>query len=96
MCSLKSSCTHTEGQMKSECIHEIIDFPKYHQKSLIDFCPEMLFRVGKLCTHLDRVALKIIKTYHMYLAYKTFQGRNLSHFLVVSWKIYDFINTFSH
>ena len=28
-----------KGHMKSECIYEIIDFPKYHQKNLIDFCP---------------------------------------------------------
>ena len=34
-----------KGQMKSECIYEIIDFPKYPQKNLIDFCPESLFRL---------------------------------------------------
>ena len=44
-----------KGQMKSECIYKIFDFPKYHQKHLIDFCPE--FRLGMLCTHLIRVAL---------------------------------------
>ena len=32
----------------------------------------------------------------MYLVYKTFQVRNLSNFLVVFWKIDDFINTFWH
>ena len=68
----------TKGQMKSECIYEIIDFPKYHWKNLIDFCHESLFRLGMLCTWLSRVALRIIKTNHMYLAHKTFQGRNLS------------------
>ena len=73
--------SYAKGQMKSECIYEIIDFPKYHQKNLIDFCPESLFRLGMLCTHLSRVALRIIKTNHLYLAYKTFQGRNLSNFL---------------
>ena len=60
--------------MKSECIYEIIDFPKYHQKILIDLCPERLFRLGMLCTHLSRVALRIIKINHMYLVYKTFGG----------------------
>ncbi len=69
-----------KGQIKSECIYEIIDFPKYHRKNLIDFCPERLFRLGMLCTHLSRVPLRIIKTSHMYLVYKTFQGRNLSNF----------------
>ena len=64
----------------SECTYEIINFPKYHRKNLIDFCPESLFRLGMLCPHLSRVALRIIKTNHMYLAYKTFQGRNLSNF----------------
>ena len=84
----------SKGQMKSECIYEIIDFPKYHQKDLIDFCPERLFRLGMLCTHLSRVDLRIIKTNHLYLVYKTFQARNLSNFLVAFWKIDDFINTF--
>ena len=28
-----------EGQIMSECIHKIIDFPNYHQINLIDFCP---------------------------------------------------------
>ena len=35
-----------KGQMKSECIYEIIDFPKYHRIYLIDFCPESLFRLS--------------------------------------------------
>ena len=60
--------TAAKGQMKSECIYEIIDFPKYHQKNLIDFSPESLFRLGMLCTHLSRVALRIIKTNHMCLS----------------------------
>ena len=55
-----------KGQMKSECIYEIIDFPKYHRKNLIDFCPVSLFRLGMLCTHLNSVPLRIIKTNHMY------------------------------
>ena len=55
----------SKGQMKSECIYEIIDFPKYHQKDLIDFCPERLFRLGMLCTHLSRVPFRIIKTNHI-------------------------------
>ena len=70
----------TKGQMKSECIYAFIDFPKYHQKKLIDFCLESLFKLGMLCTHLSRVSLGIIKTNCMYLVYKTFQGRNLSNF----------------
>ena len=71
---------HCKGQMKSEYIYEIINFPKYHQKYLINFCPESLFKLGMLCTHLSRVALRIIKTNHKYLVYKTFQGRNLPNF----------------
>ena len=75
--NLDSKLLATKGQIMSECIYEIIDFPKYHLKNLIDFCPESLYM---LCTHLSRVALRIIKTNHMYLVYKTFQGRNLSNF----------------
>ena len=29
----------TKGQLKSECIYEIINSPKYCLKDLIDFCP---------------------------------------------------------
>ena len=71
---------NSKGQMKSECIYEIIDSPKYHRKNLIDICPESLLRLGMLCTHLSIVALGIIKTDQMYLVYKTFQGRTLSIF----------------
>ena len=48
--SLLGSC---KGQMMSECIYEIIDFPKYHRKNLPDFCPENLLRLDLLCTHLS-------------------------------------------
>ena len=37
-----------KGQMKLEYIFEIIDFPKYRRKNLIDFYPESLFRLGML------------------------------------------------
>ena len=37
---------HTKGQIKSECIYEIIDFQKYHRKNLIDFCPGRFYRLG--------------------------------------------------
>ena len=36
-----------KGKMKSECINEIIDFAKHHQKNLIDFCPGRFYRLGK-------------------------------------------------
>ena len=29
-----------KGQIKSEWIYEVIDFPKYQLKNLKDFCPE--------------------------------------------------------
>ena len=86
--------TETKGQIMSECIYEIIDFPKYHQKNLIDFCPERLFRLGMLCTHLSRVAFRIIKTNDTYLVYKTFQGRNLSNFfggILENWWFHKYI-----
>ena len=37
---------YAKGQIKSESVYEIIDFPKYHQNILIDFCPESLFGLG--------------------------------------------------
>ena len=43
--SISHNRTHMciKGQMKSDCIYEIIDFPKYHRKKLINFCPKMFF-----------------------------------------------------
>ena len=67
------------------------------EKNLIDFCPETLLRLGMLCAHLSRVALRIIKTKHTFLLYKIFQGRKIYQiFSVVFWKIDDFMNTFRH
>ena len=28
-----------KGHIRSECVYEIVHFPKYHRKNLIDFCP---------------------------------------------------------
>ena len=36
---------HLKGQIKSEEIYEVIDFPNYQRKNLNDFCPESLFKV---------------------------------------------------
>ena len=36
----------SKGQIMSECIYEIIDFPKYHRKHLIDFCLGRFYRQG--------------------------------------------------
>ena len=88
-----TQAVHIKGQIKSEYVYEIIDYPKYHRNFLIDFCPESFFRLGMLRTHPSR----IIKTNHMYLVYKSFQGRNLSNFSGVFFfleKINDFTNTF--
>ena len=38
MC-LFSKQVHTKGQIKSERIYEIINFPKNDPKNLKDFCP---------------------------------------------------------
>ena len=78
--SLENTFQDFKGQMKSEYIYEIVDFPRSHSKNLIDVCFESLFRLGMLCTHLSRVVLRIIKTNYMYLVYKTFQCRNQSNF----------------
>ena len=37
---------HSKGQIMSECIYEIIDFPKYHRKNLTDFWPGRFYRLG--------------------------------------------------
>ena len=36
----------SKGQILSECIYKIINFPKYHRKILIDFCPGKFYRQG--------------------------------------------------
>ena len=66
---------------------------KIPPKNLIEFCPERLFILGMLCTDLSRVHLGIIKTNHMHLVYKTFQGGIIFGWI---WKIDDSINTFWH
>ena len=38
-----SACA--KGQIVSECNNEIIDFPKYHQNFLIDFCRGRFYRL---------------------------------------------------
>ena len=35
-----------KGQIMSECTYEIINFPKYHRKNLIDICPRRFHRLG--------------------------------------------------
>ena len=67
-------------QITSECIYEIIDFPKYHHNSLIDFCPERFYRQGTC----DLFWLFSRRLYSgeciTYLVWITFQGQNLSNF----------------
>ena len=41
--SLDPTC---KGQIMSKCIYEIINFPRYQQKHLIDFCPGRFYRLG--------------------------------------------------
>jgi hypothetical protein len=38
--------TNTKGQIMSECIYEIINFPKYHQKDMIDSYPGRFYGLG--------------------------------------------------
>jgi len=77
----------------SECIYEIIDFPKYHRKNLIDFCPGRFYRLGTC----DLFWLFSRRLYSgeciTYLVWINFQGRTQI-FSVVFWKIDDFKNTF--
>ena len=69
-------------------------FPKYHRKNLIDFCPGRFYRLSTC----DLFWLFTRWLYSgeciTYLVWINFQGRNLSIFSVVFWKIDDFINTF--
>ena len=45
-CFWKLNFVLGKGQIMSECIYEIINFPKYHGKNLIDFCPGRFYRLG--------------------------------------------------
>ena len=45
-CQEQKEQKYTKGQIMSECIYEIINFPKYHRKMLIDFCPGRFYRLG--------------------------------------------------
>ena len=63
---------------------------------MIDFCPGRFYRLGAC----DLFWLFSRRLYSVeciaYLVWITFQGRNLSNFLVVFWKIDNSINTFWH
>ena len=85
-----TQAVHIKGQIKSEYVYEIIDYPKYHRNFLIDFCPESFFRLGMLRTHPSR----IIKTNHIYLVYKTSRAEIYQIFSLAFWKIDYFINAF--
>ena len=73
-----ASSTSFKGQIMSECIYEIIDFPKYHRKNLIDFCPGRFYRLGTW----DLFWIFPRQLYSgeciTYLVWITFQGRNIS------------------
>ena len=73
-----SRLTITKGQIMSQCIYEIINFPKYHRKDFIDFCPGRFYRLGTC----DLFSLFSRPLYSgeciTYLVWITFQGRNLS------------------
>ena len=68
-----------KGQIMSECIYEITDFPKYHRKNLIDFCPGRFYR---LCRYMWFVLIilkaTLLRRGHITPNLNTFQGKNLS------------------
>ena len=87
-----------KGQIMSECIYEIINFPKYHRKNLIDFCPGRFYRLGTC----DLFWLFSRRLYSgeciTYLVWITFQGRNLSNFfgsILENWWFHKYIMTSS-
>ena len=86
----------SKGQKKSECIYEIINFPKYQRKNIIDFCPGRFYRLGKC----DLFWLFSRWLYSgeciTYLVWITFQGRNLSNLLgsiLENWWFHKYILT---
>ena len=54
---MSASRVLSKGQIMSECIYDIINFPKYHRKNLIDFCPGRFYRLG---TYVDCYAPLLI------------------------------------
>ena len=71
---------HFKGQIMSECIYEIIDFPKYHQRKLIDFCPRWLYRLGT-CDLVWLFSRRFNSgEFIRFLIWINFQGYNLSKF----------------
>ena len=80
----------------SECIYEIIDFPKYHRKNMKDFCPGRFYRLG------IRFWLFSSQLYSgeciTYLVWMNFQCRNLSNFfggILENWWFHKYILTSS-
>ena len=50
-------------------------------------CPERLFRLGMLFTHLSKVAMRIIKTNHTSWSIKHSRAEILQMFQLLFWKI---------
>ena len=76
MCDLQ--VIYTKGQIKSEWIFEIINFPKWQLKNLKDFCPGRFHRLGTCDLFWLFSRLLYSGECITYLVWITFQCRNLS------------------
>ena len=79
-CKSNKSIACTKGQIMSECIYEIIDFPKYNRKNLINFCPGRFYRLGTYNLFWLFSRRLYFGECITYLVWINFQGRNLSNF----------------
>ena len=60
---------HPKGQIKSEWIYEVIKFPKQQLKTLKDFCPERLYRLGTyVYSHCAAILCKVHNRKHKHLS----------------------------
>ena len=69
----------SKGQIISDCIYEIINFPRYHRKNLIDFCSGRFYRLGTSDLWLFSRRLYSGECI-TYLVWMNFKDRNLSNF----------------
>ena len=87
-----------KGQIMSECIYEIINFPKYHRKNLIDLCPGRFYRPDTYNLFWLFPRRLYLGECIAYLVWITYQGRNLSNFfggILENWWFHKYILTSS-
>ena len=93
---MQTNSKSPKGQIMSDCIYEIINFPKYHRKNLIDICLGRLYRLGTWDLFWLFSRQLYLGECITYLVWIIFQGRHLSNFfggILENWWFHKYIDS---